>query len=122
MHLEPLEVKNDRRGSLVEAFKTPDSGQVFYSLTLPGETRGNHYHNRKTEKFLVAWGSALITVKNRDTGDTLKAEVSGNKPMVVTIVPNHTHSITATDEGCLLIVLVNEVFDEEDPDTHPEEI
>lgn len=121
MNLETLEVKSDERGSLIEAFKFPD-GQLFYVIIKPGETRGNHYHNRKTEKFLVIWGSAIISVKDRETSNVMKAEVNGLNPMVAVISPNHTHNITATNEGCILLVWVDEVYDEKDPDTIQEEL
>lgn len=121
MDLQPKEIKSDERGSLVEAFKLPTDGQIFYVIANPHQTRGNHYHLRKTEHFLVIYGSAEIAVKNRDTGDVMKVEVSGSKPMTVTVVPNHTHYITATDEGCIFMVWCDEQFDESDHDTYPEE-
>lgn len=122
MDLKSREVKKDHRGSLVEAFKFPNDGQVFYVIANPNETRGNHYHERKTEHFLVIYGSATITVKNRETDDVMKVEVSGYKPMEVTVYPNHTHSITATDEGAIFLVWCDEVFNKKDPDTIGEEI
>lgn len=122
MDLKQLEVKKDPRGSLVEAFKFPSDGQLFYVIANPNETRGNHYHTRKTERFLVIYGSATITVKNRDTDDVMKVEVSGYKPMAVTISPNHTHSITASDEGAIFLVWVDEQYNEDDPDTVMEEV
>ena len=122
MRLDKLEVKSDSRGSLVEAFKFPTDGQLFYVIVKPHESRGNHYHTHKTEHFLVIWGSAIITVKNRETGDVMKVETSGNKPIDVTITPDHTHNIVATDEGCILLVWVSERFDEADPDTFAEEL
>ena len=122
MNIEPLEVKKDDRGSLVEAFKLPTDGQVFYVVANPHQTRGNHYHLRKTEHFLVIYGSAEVQVKDRDSGNLMKIETAGNKPMVVTVTPNHTHNITSTDEGCIFLVWCDEQFDEADPDTYPEEI
>lgn len=122
MDLKPLEVKKDSRGSLVEAFKLPSDGQVFYVIANPHEMRGNHYHERKTEHFLVIYGSATINVKNRETDDMMNVEVSGYKPMKVTITPNHTHNIVATDEGAIMLVWCDEIYDEKDPDTYPEEI
>lgn len=122
MDLKPREVKKDARGSLVEAFRLPTDGQVFYVIANPGESRGNHYHTRKTEHFLVLYGSAEMTVKSRDTGDVMKVEVSGYKPMSITVVPNHTHRITASDEGAIFLVWCDEQFNEKDADTFPEEI
>ena len=122
MDLKPRIVKKDARGSLVEAFKLPHDGQVFYVVANPHETRGNHYHMRKTEHFLVMYGSAKMTVKNRETGDIMSVEASGYKPITITVAPNHTHAITATDEGAIFLVWCDEQFNEDDPDTYPEEI
>lgn len=122
MDLKKLEVKSDSRGSLVEAFKLPNDGQLFYVVCKPNEIRGNHYHLRKTEKFLVIYGEAEISVKDRDTGDVMKVKTNGNNPMVVTVVPNHTHCMTATEEGAIILAYVDELFDEDNPDTYPEEI
>lgn len=122
MDLKNLEVKDDIRGSLVEAYKLPSDGQVFYVISNPGETRGNHYHLRKTESFVVIYGSATISVRNRETHDLMKVEVSGFKPMKVTISPNYTHNITAGEDGAIIIAWVDELYDENDPDTIAEEI
>lgn len=122
MNLKPLEVKSDTRGSLVEAFKLPHDGQVFYVIANPNESRGNHYHLRKTETFLVIYGSAEMAVKDRETGNVIKAEVNGSTPMLMTVVPNHTHRITATSEGAIFMVWADEVYNEKDPDTYMEEI
>lgn len=122
MQLEQLEVKKDTRGSLVEAFKFPHDGQAMYIIANPHESRGNHYHLRKTEVFLVIYGSAEITVKDRKTNNVMKVEVNGTQPMSVKIIPNHTHVITATDEGAIILAWVDEQFDPENPDTYQEEV
>ena len=122
MELDRLEVKSDKRGSLVEAFKLPSDGQIFYIVIKPKKTRGNHYHLRKTENFLVIWGSATLRAKNRDTGDISAVETNGQSPTVVTMLPNNTHNITATDEGCICMVWVDEQFNEKDPDTFAEKV
>lgn len=122
MDLQALETKTDWRGSLVEAFKLPNDGQVFYVNAVPGATRGNHYHMRKTEHFLVIFGTAEIHVRDRDTGNVMKLTVSGDRPMLVSIFANHTHNITAQDMGCIFLVWCDEQFNPEDPDTYEEEI
>jgi UDP-2-acetamido-2,6-beta-L-arabino-hexul-4-ose reductase len=122
MQLEKLEIKSDRRGSLVEAFKFPKDGQLFYIIAKPHERRGEHYHTRKTERFLVIYGSAIIESKDRETNDVMKVEVTGARPMSVTIPPNHTHHITATEEGAIFLVWVDELFDKNNPDTIQEEL
>lgn len=122
MDLNKLEVKSDRRGTLVEAYKLPNDGQIFYVVAKPDETRGNHYHTRKTEHFLVIYGSAEIMSRDRKTDNVMKVEVSGDNPMRVTIPPNNTHSVTAGDDGCIFLVWCDEQFNEKDPDTVMEEV
>ena len=122
MKLTTLKVNKSMTGSFVEAFKLPNDGQVSYLIVNPHETRGNHYHGRKTEHFTVIYGSAILDSKDRITGDMMSAEVSGYKPLVATIPPNHTHRITATDEGCICLIWCDEQFDTKNADTFEEEI
>lgn len=122
MQLENLKVNSDARGSFVEAFKLPSDGQVSYIIANPGQTRGNHYHLRKTETFLVIYGSAEMAVRDRETGNVMHAIANGTRPLSIKIVPNHTHAVTATSEGAVILVWCDEQFNEKDPDTYPEEI
>lgn len=122
MELNKLEKNSDFRGTLVEAFKFPNDGQLFYIIVKPNETRGNHYHLKKTEHFLVIYGSAEIFVRDRATENVMKVSVNGSNPLVATVTPNNTHSITASEEGCILLVWSDTQFDEDNPDTYMEEI
>lgn len=122
MELENLEQKTNDTGTLVEAFKFPNDGQVFYVMVEGGASRGNHYHLRKTEHFVVVGGSAVMTVKDREEGTVMKVETSGYKPMTISVYPNHTHSITAGPQGCVFLVWCDEIYNEKDADTFPEEI
>ena len=60
----PLKINTDARGQLAEFIKSDFAGQIFISRTLPGITRGNHFHDTKTEKFLVLEGDAVIRFRN----------------------------------------------------------
>lgn len=122
MELKHLEVKEDNRGQLVEAFKFPNDGQVFYVIATPHSIRGNHYHKRKTETFLIVGGSAEVVVRDRATGDTMRAEVNDDNPMTITILPNFTHAIAAGKYGCLFLVWASEIYNDKDPDTFREEV
>lgn len=122
MELKELEVKTDERGLLAEAFKFPNDGQIFYVICNPGETRGNHYHTKKEETFVVIYGSATMKVRDRANGNVIETKVSGSRPMTIRVVPNNTHAITAGSEGCIFLVWANEIFDPENPDTIGEEI
>lgn len=118
-----LEIKQDERGKLIEIFKIPGVGQVFYSTSKPGVTRGNHYHTRKIEKLCVIEGKALIRLRNRETNEIKECLVSGEQPEIVEMPINWTHNIkNIGDEEMKLVIWVNEVFNPEDPDTYPEEV
>lgn len=122
MDLQKLTKSSDRRGTLVEAYDMPSDGTVFYVVCNSNESRGGHYHLKKTESFIVIYGSAVMSVKNRETGDVMKVEVSGYKPMRITVVPNHTHLLTASNEGAIFLVWSDTKYDKDNPDTYPEEI
>jgi len=118
-----LEIKKDDRGKLVEVFKIPGFGQVHYSTSKPGVTRGNHYHTRKEEKFCVIEGAAKITLKNRENGKIKEFFVAGENPEIVDIPKNWTHNVKNMGQGELkLLVWANEIYNPDDPDTYSEEI
>lgn len=120
---EKLEIKGDERGVFVEVFKMPGFGQVSYSTTVPGVTRGNHYHTRKIEKFCVIEGKALIRMRNREDNEIREYEVSGEKPEIIETIINWTHNIKNTgDAEMKLLLWANEVFDPSDADTFKEKV
>lgn len=121
MELTKLDIFNDKRGSLVEAFKLPADGQINCIVINPNETRGNHYHLKNIEKFLVVYGVATIDVKNRVTGDMMGIVSSSGKPIVVTVIPNHTHRISTESEGAVVLIWSKDQFNKDEPDTYPEE-
>lgn len=121
MELTELEVNEDERGWFVETFKLPTDGQLSYVIGEPNEVRGNHYHLRKTEHFVVVAGTAKIQTRDRSNGNLMTVEVTGYRPMVVTIHPNTTHAITPLDRA-VIMVWCDEQFNADDSDTFSEEI
>lgn len=108
----------DPRGCLAEFVKSPPFGQIFVSRTLPGITRGNHYHHTKTEKFLVLQGQALIRFRHLLSSEVIEYPVRGEDFRVVDIPPGYTHSIENTGQDELVTLFwSSEVFDPSRPDT-----
>ncbi len=119
----PLELKTDARGYLFEAVKSGNGGQTFISSTEPGVTRGNHYHIRKFERFLVIEGKASIRVRKLFSGEVHEFHVESSKPQYVDMPALHTHNITNTGDAPLLTLFwSNEIFDPADPDTYQETV
>ncbi len=120
----PLVRHEDPRGSLVEAVRAHGSeGQTFVSTTVPGVTRGQHYHLRKVERFVVVGGRARISLRKVLSDEVIHFEVDGRAPVIVDMPTLWAHSITNTGEGELTTVFwTNELFDPEDPDTYREDV
>ncbi len=108
----------DNRGVFVEMLKTPDCGQFSYFTLHSGITRGGHYHQSKTEKFLIIKGHARFKFRHMHTNEAYELTTSGEKFEIVETVPGWTHDITniGTDE-MVVMLWANEVFDRQRPDT-----
>ena len=113
----------DPRGSFVEITRANTPGQFSFSTTVPGITRGNHFHTRKAERFAVIQGKARIQLRRIGTGDVINYELDGKNPSYVDMPIWYTHNITNTGEQELITLFwINEPFDPEDPDTYFEDV
>lgn len=118
-----LEQHSDNRGTFVETIKLNSGGQVSFSTTVPGITRGNHFHTRKVERFAVIKGKAIIQLRRIGTREKLKFELDGCQPSFVDMPIWHTHNITNVgDDELYTIFWISEHFNHEDQDTFFEEV
>ena len=118
-----LKLHQDNRGNLFEAIKADQGGQVFLSSTLPNITRGNHWHLKKIERFLVVGGRGAIRIRRLFTDEVLSFNVDGNEPAYIDIPSMHTHSITNIGDTTMQTLFwSNEIFDPANPDTYPEAV
>ena len=114
----PLQQHADPRGVFVEMLKTPDAGQFSYFTAYPGITRGGHYHQSKTEKFLVIKGQARFKFRHMQTGQCHELVTTGEKAEVVETVPGWAHDVTNIGSEEMVVMLwANEVLDRKHPDT-----
>lgn len=117
------ELHTDPRGTFVEVMKEMTGGQTSFSTTVPGITRGNHYHLRKIERFCVVKGKALIQMRRVGTEIVTSYEVSGEKPAFIDMPIYYTHNIkNIGNEELLTIFWINELFNPNDPDTYYESV
>ncbi|MGN6602875.1 MAG: polysaccharide biosynthesis C-terminal domain-containing protein [Ginsengibacter sp.] len=113
----------DPRGSFVEVIRLNVGGQVSFSTTVPGITRGNHFHTRKIERFAVIKGKASIQLRQIGTDEVLYFELDGNEPAYVDMPVWYTHNIKNTGEEELYTIFwINEFYDPEDADTYFEDV
>lgn len=114
----------DQRGRLVETVRNHGSGgQTFVSTTVPGVTRGEHYHLRKIERFVVLEGEAVIELRKMFTDEVLSFPVSGESPAAIDMPTMWSHNITNTGDSILTTLFwTDSLFDQDNPDTIPEPV
>lgn len=113
----------DPRGSFVEVIRLGVGGQVSFSTTVPGITRGNHYHTRKIERFAVIKGKALIQLRKIGTDEVIDFYLDGDEPSYVDMPIWYTHNIKNIGEDILYTNFwINEFYDPEDADTFFEDV
>lgn len=113
----------DMRGVFVETIKLGIGGQVSFSTTQSGITRGNHYHTRKIERFTVIKGKALIQLRKIGTNEIFDFYLSGSEPSYVDMPVWYTHNITNIGEEELYTQFwINEWYNPADGDTYFETV
>ena len=113
----------DERGSFVETMRLGVGGQVSFSTTKPGITRGNHFHTRKIERFAVIRGEAVIRLRKIGTREVHEFRLDGKSPSFVDMPVWYTHNITNTGKDELYTLFwINEFYDPDDPDTFYEPV
>ncbi len=118
-----LKKHTDERGSFIEMVKLNSGGQISFSTTTQGITRGNHYHTRKAERFAVIKGKALIELRKINTNNILSFELDGDEPSFVDMPIWYTHNIkNIGEEDLYTIFWINEFFNASDPDTYFEKV
>jgi len=109
----------DNRGSFVEIARTQTSGQFSFSTTVPGITRGNHFHTRKAERFAVISGKALIQLRKIGTDEVLDYYLDGEEPAYVDMPIWYTHNIkNIGDTELITLFWINEPYNPENADTY----
>lgn len=113
----------DERGIFVETMKLNIGGQVSYSTTKPGITRGNHFHTRKIERFAVIKGNAKIQLRKYNSNEIIEFILNGNDPSFVDMPVWFTHNITNIgDDDLITFFWINEFYNPEDTDTYFEKV
>ena len=125
-----LTKNEDSRGSFTEIIRTNGCGQFSVNISKPEETKGNHWHNTKSEKFIVVSGSALIRLRrigldeNGEKYPVVEYYVDGKTPESVEMIPGYTHSIKnlSDTEDLVTLMWASEAFDPDRPDTFYQEV
>ncbi|SHG29982.1 UDP-2-acetamido-2,6-beta-L-arabino-hexul-4-ose reductase [Jatrophihabitans endophyticus] len=113
----------DDRGRLFEFARSGGQGQSFASTTAPGRVRGEHWHRRKVERFLVLAGTAEIRLRRLFDEEVVTFRVDGDTPAIVDMPTMWAHSLTNVGDGELVTLFwASPLLDPEDPDTFREPV
>lgn len=114
----------DPRGSFVETVRCRGGeGQSSFSTTVPGSTRGEHYHLSKIERFAVIRGKGTMQLRKMFTDEVLTFEADGDAPVAIDMPVGWVHNITNTgDEVLFTQFWSHELFRPDAPDTFPEPV
>lgn len=118
-----LKKQSDERGFFSEILRTESGGQFSYSITLPGITRGNHFHTRKIERFTVLNGEAKISLRKIGSEKIYDFLLNGDEPSYVDMPIWYTHSIANIgSEPLITSFWINEPYNPNDTDTYYENV
>jgi UDP-2-acetamido-2,6-beta-L-arabino-hexul-4-ose reductase len=117
-------LRSDARGVLFECLRGHGGqAQVFCSSTRPGGVRGEHFHRRKVERFLVLRGTGQIMLRRLFHGTVVRFDVSGERPAIVDMPTMWAHSIVNTGSDELLTLFwADELLDLANSDTYTERV
>ena len=109
---------SDRRGYFSEFLKNTNFGQISIFSILPKQIRGNHYHNTKTEKFLVIAGKARFNFINIINKKKFSISTEENDNLIINTIPGWAHNIeNRGNKIAKVLVWANEILDKKKPDT-----
>lgn len=118
--VEPVEFFHDARGWVIEPVDEAllaGKRNVHIVFSEPGAVRGNHYHERTTEVFVVV-GPALIRV--RESGVMRDIPVPEGQARRFTVPPGVPHAIQNTGARPLVLMsFTNQLHERANPDTVP---
>lgn len=112
------QVHSDQRGELAEVVRSHGgTGQAFVSTTRPGHLRGDHWHLRKIERFMVVQGEAEIAVRRLYSDEIVRFNVTGDRPCFVDMPTMWVHNIRNIGQTELMTVFwADQLLDPDDPD------
>lgn len=117
-------LRSDGRGDLVECLLSHGgTSLVFCSQSRPGAIRGEHFHLRKIERFLVLQGTGVIALRRLFDDTVIRFAVSGQKPAAIDMPTMWTHSITNVGiDNLLTLFWADEMLDPNRADTYREPV
>ncbi|MBU0487120.1 MAG: cupin domain-containing protein [Bacteroidetes bacterium] len=124
--MDPIPKHADERGFLIEFLREDEQflnfiGQIYLATFRPGDVRGNHYHNHKTEVFTVVKGKMKFLLQHISGGEIREVVIDSNMETLDRIVvePGYAHTFINTGgEEAILLAWGDQTHDHSGPDQH----
>lgn len=108
-------IHSDNRGSFSELIKSREFGQVSLNVIKPGETKGGHYHFRKTERFFIIKGEVLAKLDRLNGSKDVRLTVGD----YIDVAPLVKHSfMNVGQEDAYMIIYCDEAYSPDAADTY----
>lgn len=112
--------KSDNRGFFSEIIKTNCGGQFSLSTSRTGVIRGNHFHTRKIERFMILEGKAKVEMRKVDSDEIVECYLNSEKLEFIDIPIWYTHNLINLSKNKDLVMLfwINEHYSDQKHDTY----
>ena len=117
-------VHADERGELFETVRSHGgTGQTFLSTTVPGATRGDHFHLSKIERFFIVEGTAEIALRRVYDDDVVRFRIRGDERAFVDMPTMWVHNVTNVgDDELVTLFWADQLLNPAEPDTYWEPV
>lgn len=117
-------VHADPRGELIETVRASGpAGRGYLSSTLPGHTRGEHYHLRKVERFVVFRGSAEVQLRRLFHDEVITFRVDGDMPAYLDMPTMWVHNLKNVGASEVITAFwSDQLMDSAKPDQFPMDV
>lgn len=117
----------DKRGALKKIIKKSELSvaieEIYLLYSNKGSVRGNHYHEKTFEYFIVVKGRAKVAVKEVSGDDVKVFHLTAEDNLVLRVDPYIAHAfVNEDDEELIILVVSTKEYSEDDKDTVQQEI
>ncbi|MFH2001256.1 MAG: WxcM-like domain-containing protein [Planctomycetota bacterium] len=122
----PVRVFSDARGELWKSLclseLAPNASirECYTLFTHKGQVRGNHFHRRTTEWFIVVQGRMKCTLAVPGSEQRSEVILDAAAPALLEMPPGVAHRLCAeSDETTILLAGADQEYDRAEPDAVP---
>ncbi|MGJ7913608.1 polysaccharide biosynthesis C-terminal domain-containing protein [Neobacillus sp. LXY-1] len=119
----------DKRGSLKKILmesqlkENEKMEEVYLLYSEKGSVRGNHYHKKTLEYFVIVSGKAKVALKNLETGTLKELYISAEDNVVLKVTPQVVHAFKNEEaQQLIMLAISSKEYNELDTDTFPMDI